>query len=94
MKRVALLALLLALTAGACARQTLEPAPPPRLAVELPPPSPGADYRWLPGHWEWTGRRYAWIPGRWVEAPPGAQWQDGSWMKRPRGWIWLPGHWR
>jgi hypothetical protein len=94
MKRAALLALLLVLATGDCARQALVPALPPRLAVEVPPPSPGPAHRWLPGHWEWTGRRYAWIPGRWVEAPPGSQWQDGHWMKRPRGWIWLPGHWR
>jgi len=94
MRKCAAVPLLIALLAGACARPALVPAPPPRLAVEVPPPAPGPEFTWLPGHWEWTGRRYAWIEGRWVVAPPDAEWEDGRWMKRPRGWIWLPGHWR
>ena len=58
-----------ALVSG-CATKTVvihdRPAPPPpKVEVYVNPPHPGAV--WVPGHWEWTGRRrgYVWIDGHW-----------------------------
>ena len=40
-------------------------APPPRVEVRGNPPHTRAV--WVPGHWEWRGRRagYVWINGYW-----------------------------
>ena len=76
-----------------CARVNYAPAPPPPERHEALPPSPGEGWAWIPGHWDWTGRRYAWTPGRWDERREG-EWAAGRWENSPRGWVYLPGHWR
>jgi hypothetical protein len=44
------------------------PPPPPPPKVEVKPPRPHARAVWVPGHWQWKGRRrgYVWVPGHWV----------------------------
>ena len=40
-----------------------EPPPPP---VEMMPPSPGPDYYWSDGYWNWGPAGWIWIGGRWT----------------------------
>src|SRR5580658_10141079 len=42
------------------------PAPPTEAAV---PTSPGADYVWVAGYYNWQGDHYQWTPGTWVQTP-------------------------
>ena len=44
---------------------------PPAPITELQPNSPGNGYTWIPGFWNWDGRRYVWAAGHW-EQPPNA----------------------
>jgi hypothetical protein len=75
------------------------PAIPPPIEEAQPSASTLAStgYRWLPGHWIWSGNQYVWQPGIWVYELPGyvllpPQWRwDGEyWTFRDAGWA-LPG---
>jgi len=67
---------------------------PPPLRVETPPPSPGPDYVWTEGYWNWDGGRYVWIGGRWNRRPyEGAYWIHPHYDHYDRGWQYHEGHW-
>ena len=67
---------------------------PPPLRYEVPPPSPGPDFLWIDGYWNWVGSRYVWVPGRWDRSPyPGAYWTHPHYDHYDRGWQMHPGHW-
>jgi len=66
------------------------------VAKETPPPSPGPDYVWIAGHWEWDlpGKRWVWQGGSWQKPPsPGAVWQTGYWSMSNGAWTWVASHW-
>jgi len=66
------------------------------VATEVMPPSPGVDYVWIAGHWEWdtSGNRWVWYGGSWQKPPaPNAVWQAGYWSQQPGRWAWVPAHW-
>ena len=76
---------------------------PPAVQSEVPPPpvaeevivSPGPDYVWVPGCWEWNGWRWVWIRGHWAVPPyRGAVWVGGYWHHRGRDRFWVGGRWR
>ena len=47
---------------------------PPAAVAENIPPSPGNDFVWIAGAWDWRGR-WVWVKGRWERPPhPGAVW--------------------
>jgi len=76
---------------GAAITVQTAPPPPPAETVVV---SPGPEYIWIRGAWEWQGR-WVWEPGRWVVPPrPGIVWVRGHWARRYGGWVWVPGHWR
>ncbi len=64
-----------------------EPPPPP---VEVMPPSPGSDYYWSDGYWDWGPTGYVWIGGRWSVGfgpgwrGPGRPWH--GWEHGGRRW--------
>ena len=69
-----------------------EAPPPPQ--IEVVGDTPGSDYTWIPGHWEWEGQ-WVWAEGKWVKAPrPEAMWVPGRWIHRMHGWVWIRGYWR
>jgi hypothetical protein len=77
------------------------PPPPPVMVPEGPPPpavvvapSPGPEYVWVTGVWEWQGR-WVWVDGRWLARPhPYAVWVTPRWTRHGRGYVWMHGHWR
>ncbi|MCC7175539.1 MAG: YXWGXW repeat-containing protein [Bryobacterales bacterium] len=90
-------ALALTTTAGCAARGFARFGPPP------PPPPPYAARAaharagrvWVPGYYQWTGRRYRWVEGRWVRPPrPGMVWVPGYREHRRGVYVWVEGHWR
>ena len=53
--------------------------PPPPLPDYQQPPSPGDDYLWTPGYWNYASAGYYWVPGVWVQAPyQGALWTPAT----------------
>ncbi len=67
---------------------------PPKPKTEVRTKRPNKKAVWVPGHWQWNGRKYAWKKGHWNARPGGKTWVPGHWNKKPRGWKWVPGHWR
>jgi outer membrane lipoprotein SlyB len=67
------------------------PPPPP---VETIVVSPGPDYLWVAGEWEWNGR-WVWVGGHWAYPPrPHAVWIGGRAWHDGHGWHHDRGHWR
>jgi hypothetical protein len=71
---------------------------PPERRVEVPYPSPGADYVWQRGDWVYNPERgeYVWHPGRWVVRPDAQHtvWFPGEWVFFQNAYRYVPGHWR
>ncbi|MGO8765685.1 MAG: YXWGXW repeat-containing protein [Limisphaerales bacterium] len=67
--------------------------PPPQTDVVVA--SPGPDYVWVDGEWNWDGVSWVWVGGHWVYPPhPQAVWVVGGWYRGPHGWYHDRGHWR
>ena len=78
--------------AGEVIVETPAALPPPR--IEVQPVSPGPEYIWIGGGWEWRAG-WIWAPGHWVIRPrPRAAWAVGHWERHPRGYVWVEGRWR
>jgi hypothetical protein len=69
----------------------LNVGPPPPIVEAVPEPRPGLV--WVPGYWEWDGRRHAWREGHWLHARPGWVWEPAHWEEREGRWFFYPGHW-
>ena len=91
---IALLALC-AFTAPAQARTTativIQTAPPPPRYEAIPRPRRGQI--WVPGHWEWQGRRHVWMSGYWLQARPGYYYRAPHWEQRNGRWQMNDGRW-
>jgi|ERR1041385_232952 hypothetical protein len=68
---------------------------PPRPIHEVRPYRPGPEYFWIEGYHRWTGAEYEWVPGHWEQRPrPHAKWNRGRWYHGDRGWYWVDGRWQ
>jgi len=68
-------------------------APPPAPA-EIAGASPGPEYVWAGGHYEWNGVEYVWLSGRWEPRPTThAVFVPGRWRHTVRGWTFVGGYW-
>jgi len=69
--------------------------PPAEHPEDLPPPAPGPDYFYVPGHYAPAaeGDRLAWVPGFWSAIQPGWDWIPARWIRRPDGWDYREGYW-
>jgi hypothetical protein len=80
---------------GGCATTVAVPGPPPVPRYEVPAPSPGIQFVWIPGHWRHTRHGWNWVPGHWGKRPRyGAVWVPGEWVLARGRWVWRPGRWR
>jgi hypothetical protein len=67
--------------------------PPPQTDVVVA--SPGPDYIWVNGEWDWDGVSWVWVGGHWILPPyPHAVWVEGGWYRGPHGWYHDRGYWR
>jgi len=66
-------------------------APPAPRTETMPPPRRGMV--WVPGFWDWNGRRYVWRSGHWVRARRGQRWREDRWVERNGGWVRERGRW-
>jgi hypothetical protein len=67
---------------------------PPALPSETVVVSPGPDFVWVPGWWNWD-RQYVWVAGSWQNPPRArAVWVAPSWRRTSRGWYRVNGFWK
>jgi hypothetical protein len=66
------------------------PPQPPPPAYAYRPASPGYNYVWIDGFWNWSGRRYAWTAGYWAPRP----YMSAFWVApRYRAGRYYQGYW-
>ncbi|MBI3418588.1 MAG: hypothetical protein HY053_00435 [Proteobacteria bacterium] len=72
-----------------------EAPPPPPMEFQPPQPSPGDEYAWRPGHFEYVDLKgYVWHGGYWIRKPAfTAVWKPDFWIHHTYGWSLVPGHW-
>ena len=88
------LALCAALACAGGMRITYAERRPPPDRMEVMVRSPGTDYVWVRGHWQWNRNDYGWVPGRWERVQRGYRtWVPGHWVERRNRWRWVEGHW-
>lgn len=56
-------------------------------------PSPGDDYFYIPGCWNYTETGYRWQPGYWHECYDNWIWVPARWCWTPRGMVFINGYW-
>jgi hypothetical protein len=69
--------------------------PPAEQPEDVPPPAPGPDFFYVPGHYApaTDGDRLSWVPGFWSATQPGWDWIPARWVRRPDGWDFREGYW-
>lgn len=67
-------------------------APPPVRYEVIPAPRRG--WEWVPGYWNWNGRRHYWIGGHWERVRPGYYFQHPEWQQHNGGWHLNRGGWQ
>ena len=65
--------------------------PPPRYEVV---PRPRRDHVWVPGYWNWTGRKHVWIGGHWQTVRAGHHYRRSEWRQSRHGWYLDRGGWQ
>lgn len=60
-------------------------------ATAPPPPTPGAT--WVTGYWHWTGAQYTWVPGHWETPPHGAKWMGPRYSSHEGQYFYESGRW-
>jgi WXXGXW repeat (2 copies) len=69
--------------------------PPAEHPDDAPPPAPGPDFFYVPGHYAPSpaGNRVTWVPGFWAAIQPGWDWIPARWVRRADGWDFREGRW-
>ena len=74
---------------------TVPTTPPPPSEDVVAGVSPGVDYVWVKGYYNWNGSRYEWVRGTWVRIQQsGSVWVAAHWQPTAGGYIWVPGAWQ
>jgi len=69
----------------------LIPAPPPPRREAVPRARRGQV--WVPGYWDWRGRRHVWVAGHWEKARAGYRYRNPHWEQRDGRWEMNRGGW-
>jgi len=70
----------------------IKKAPPAPRHESVPKARRG--YDWVPGYWNWSGRRHEWVAGHWEKVRPGYAYQRATWRQDRNGWHLDRGGWR
>jgi hypothetical protein len=66
-------------------------APPPPRHEVIPAARPG--YVWVPGFWDWRGRRHVWVNGHWERVRRGYVYRAPEWVHEGDRWVLRRGNW-
>ena len=72
-------------------RVSIRTAPPPPRHEVMPAARRG--YVWVPGYWNWNGRRHVWQQGVWVKERRGYLYNQPAWEERNGHWELRRGGW-
>jgi hypothetical protein len=72
------------------------------IVVRQAPPAPRVEtvpaarrgHVWVPGHWDWRGKRYVWVKGNYVRERRGYMYDQPAWEERDGKWHRTGGNWR
>ncbi len=71
----------------------VEKAPPALRREAVPAARRG--YEWIPGYWDWNGRRYTWVQGHHERVRAGYVYNRTEWRRDGNGgWVQDRGGWR
>ena len=65
---------------------------PPALRREAVPAA-RRGYEWIPGYWNWNGRRYTWVKGHHERVRVGYVYARPEWRRDGDGWVMQRGGW-
>jgi hypothetical protein len=80
-----------AASAPALSQVYVQVAPPPPRTEVVPAPRRG--YVWVPGYWDWRGKRHVWVNGTWVRERRGYHYAAPRWHERNGRWVLERGRW-
>jgi len=66
---------------------------PPALRREAVPAA-RRGYEWIPGYWNWSGRKYVWVKGHYEKVRRGYVYARPEWRQGDNGWTLNRGGWR
>jgi hypothetical protein len=66
---------------------------PPALRHEAIPAA-RRGYEWVPGYWDWNGRRYTWVTGHYEKVRAGYVYARPEWRRDRNGWVLERGGWQ
>lgn len=72
---------------------TYVPKPPTSLEDGPSSPSPGNDYAWVPGCWQYVNGDYEWSPGYWSRVRAGEVRIPSYYVCTPSGYVYVDGYW-
>lgn len=70
----------------------VQKAPPALRAERVPAARRG--FEWVPGYWDWKGRRYTWVAGHYEKVRPGYVYARPEWRRDRNGWVLERGGWQ
>ncbi|KQQ94954.1 YXWGXW repeat-containing protein [Massilia sp. Leaf139] len=70
----------------------VQKAPPPLRREAVPAARRG--YEWVPGYWNWNGRRYTWVKGHYERVRVGYVYARPEWRRDGDGWVLNRGGWQ
>ena len=69
----------------------VQKAPPAMRREAIPAARRG--YQWIPGYWDWNGRRYTWVKGHHERVRVGYVYARPEWRRDGDGWVMQRGGW-
>jgi len=78
-------------TVATAATVWVRTAPPPPREEAVPAPRRG--YVWVPGYWDWNGRRHMWHGGVWMKERRGYVYTQPAWVEHEDRWEFRRGAW-
>jgi hypothetical protein len=70
----------------------VQKSPPPLRREAVPAARRG--HEWIPGYWNWNGRRYTWVKGHYEKVRRGYVYARPEWRQADKGWTMERGGWR
>ena len=70
----------------------VQKAPPAMRSERIPAARRG--FEWVPGYWDWNGRRYTWVAGHHERVRAGYVYARPEWRRDRNGWVMQRGGWQ